>query len=172
MKFTEVEEKLKETMKAKATAVASKQMQGIIDGLTARLNSLKLIKSELIKENQKVYERAEYQMKEEEEILFLNGMAEARKENIEKYSKNGRQDLADAEQQELLILQEFLPKMPTEDEIKVFIAEKIDEHLAAQEEGYKLSMKDMGKIKGLVTAVYPTVNGKIIQQVLMGKING
>jgi hypothetical protein len=33
-------------------------------------------------------------------------------------------------------------------------------------------MRDMGKIKGLVTAVYPTVNGKIIQQVLMGKING
>ena len=69
MKFTEVEEKLKEAMKAKATAVASKQMQSIIDGLTARLNSLKLIKSELIKENQKVYERAEYQMKEEEEKL-------------------------------------------------------------------------------------------------------
>jgi len=171
MKYTEIEEKLKETMKAKATAVANKQMQSIIDGLTARLNSLKLIKSELIKENQKVYERAEYQMTEEQEVLFLNGMAEARKENIKKYSDNGRQELAEAEQQELLILQEFLPKMPTEDEIKVFIAEKIDEHLAAQEDGYKLSMKDMGKIKGLVTATYPTVNGKIIQQVLMGKIN-
>lgn len=172
MKLTEIEERLKETMKAKATAVSNKQMQVIIDGLTARLNSLKLIKSELIKENQKVYACAEYKMTDGEEVLFLNGMAEARKENIKKYSDNGRPELAEAEHQELLVLQEFLPKMPTEDEIKAFIGEKIDEHLAAQEDGYTLSMKDMGKIKGLVTATYPTVNGKIIQQVLIGRING
>jgi uncharacterized protein YqeY len=172
MKLTEIEEKLKETMKAKATAVSNKQMQSIIDGLSARLNSLKLIKSDLIKENQKNYECAAYKMTEEEEILFLNSMAKVREENVEKYSKNDRKDLAEAEKQELLVIQEFLPKIPTEEEIKVFIGEKIDEHLAAQEEGYKLSMKDMGKLKELVTAVYPTVNGKIIQQVLMGKING
>ena len=172
MKFAEIEAKLKETMKAKATAVAGKQIQGIIDGLNARQNSLKLIKSELIKRNQKVYECAEYKMTEEQEILFLNGMAEARKENIKKYSDNGRQDLADADQQELLVIQEFLPKMPTENEIKAFIGEKIDEYLASQDASYKLSMRDMGKIKPLVTATYPTVNGKVIQEVLVSKING
>ena len=169
MKFTEIEAKLKETMKAKATAVASKQIQDIIDSLNARQNSLKLIKSELIKENQRVYECADYKMTEEQEILFLNGMAETRKENVKEYSDNGRKDLADAEQQELLIIQEFLPKMPTEEEIKVFIGEKIDEYLASQDAGYKLSMRDMGKIKPLVTATYPTVNGKIIQEVLISK---
>ena len=170
MKFTEIENKLKETMKAKATAVAAKQMKSIIDGLSARLDSLKLIKSELIKENQKDYACAEYKMTEEQEILFLNGMAEARKENIKKYSDNGRKDLADAEQQELLVIQEFLPKMPTEDEIKTFIGEKIDEYLASQDAGYKLSMKDMGKMKPLVTATYPTVNGKVIQEVLVSRM--
>lgn len=169
MKLTEIENKLKETMKAKAIAVANKQIKTIIDGLSARLDSLKLIKSELIKENQKDYECAEYKMTEEQEILFLNGMAESRKDNVKKYSDNGRKDLADAEQQELLIIQEFLPKMPTEEEIKVFIGEKIDEYLASQEAGYKLSMRDMGKIKPLVTATYPTVNGKIIQEVLVSK---
>jgi hypothetical protein len=169
MKLTEIEERLKETMKAKATAVAAKQMKSIIDGLSARLDSLKLIKSELIKRNQKVYECAEYKMTEEQEILFLNGMAEARKDNVKKYSDNGRQDLADADQQELLVIQEFLPKIPTEEEIKVFIGEKIDEYLASQEAGYKLSMRDMGKIKPLVTATYPTVNGKLIQEVLVSK---
>ncbi len=169
MKLTEIENRLKETMKAKATAVAGKQIQDIIDGLNARQNSLKLIKSDLIKENQRVYECAEYKMTEEQEILFLNQMAETRKENVKKYSDNGRQDLADADQQELLVIQEFLPKMPTENEIKAFIGDKIDEYLASQEAGYKLSMRDMGKIKPLVTATYPTVNGKIIQEVLVSK---
>jgi uncharacterized protein YqeY len=170
MKLTEIENKLKETMKAKATAVANKQIKTVIDGLSARLDSLKLIKSELIKENQKVYQCAEYKMTEAQEVVFLNAMAEARKENIKKYSDNGRQELADAEQQELFIIQEFLPKMPTEEEIKVFIGEKIDEYLASQGADYKLSMKDMGKIKPLVNATYPTVNGKIIQEVLVSKL--
>ena len=169
MKFTEIENKLKEAMKAKASAVVNKEVKPIIDELSARLDSLKLIKSELIKENQKDYECAEYKMTEEQEILFLNGMAEARKENIKKYSDNGRKDLADAEQKELLVIQEFLPKMPTEDEIKAFIGEKIDEYLSTQDGDYKLSMKDMGKIKPLVNATYPTVNGKVIQEVLVSK---
>jgi hypothetical protein len=33
-------------------------------------------------------------------------------------------------------------------------------------------MKDMGKIKPLVTATYPTINGSVIKDVLMTKING
>jgi uncharacterized protein YqeY len=172
MKLTEIENKLKETMKAKATAVANKQMQSTIDGLTARLNSLKLIKSELIKENQKVYERSEYKMTESEEILFLNGMAEKRKQNIKDYGDNGRPELAEAEQQELLILQEFLPNMPSNEELKEFIANKIDEYLSAQKEDYVLSMKDMGKIKPMVNSVYPTVNGGLIKEILIGRING
>jgi hypothetical protein len=59
--------------------------------------------------------------------------------------------------------------MPTENEIKAFIGEKIDEYLASQDADYKLSMRDMGKIKSLVTATYPTVNGKVIQEVLVSK---
>lgn len=169
MKLTEIESKLKETMRAKAIALGEHQIKEVISALDARLNSLKLIKSELIRENQKVYECAEYKMTEEQEILFLNGMAEERKETIKKYSDNGRPDLAEAEHQEFLILQEFLPKMPTEDEIKEFISKTIDTYLTSQGDGYKLSMKDMGKIKPLVNATYPTITGNIIKDVLTSK---
>lgn len=169
MKLTEIEERLKETMRAKATAVGGQQIKSIIAGLDARLNSLKLIKSELIKENQRVYKCAEYKMTEGEEILFLNGMAEARKANIKDYSNHGRLELAEAEQQELLVIEEFLPKMPTEEEIKEFISTTIDEYAASQAEGYALSMRDMGKIKSLVNATYPTITGNVIKDVLTTK---
>ena len=171
MKLTEVENRLKETMKAKVSAIGSGD-KTVLTKLDASILSLKLIKSELLKENQRVYERSEYQMTEEQETLFLNGMAETRKENVKKYSDNGRKDLAEAEQLELDILTDFLPKMPTEEEIKVFIGEKIDEHLAAQEADYKLSMRDMGKIKSLVNATYPTVTGNLIKDVVLSRING
>ena len=171
MKLTEVDNRLKDTMKAKASALRSED-KAVIAKLDASILSLKLIKSELLKENQKVYECAEYKMTEEQEILFLNGMAETRKENVKKYSDNGRKDLAESEQLELDILNDFLPKMPTEEEIKVFIGEKIDEHLAAQGADYKLSMRDMGKIKSLVNATYPTVTGNLIKDVVMSRING
>ena len=169
MKLTEIEERIKETMKAKATAIGGGNIKSIIAGLDARLNSLKLIKSELIRENQKVYECAEYKMTEEQEILFLNGMAEERKETVKKYANNGRPELAEAENQELLIIQEFLPKMPTEEEIKEFISTTIDEYAASQAEGYALSMRDMGKIKSLVNATYPTITGNVIKDVLTSK---
>lgn len=165
MKLIEIEE----TMKAKVTALGGGNIKSIIAGLDARLNSLKLIKSELIRENQKVYECSEYKMTEEQEILFLNGMAEERKETVKKYANNGRPELAEAENQELLIIQEFLPQMPTEEEIKEFISTTIDEYAASQAEGYALSMRDMGKIKSLVNATYPTITGNVIKDVLTSK---
>lgn len=169
MKLTEIEERIKETMKAKATAIGGGNIKSIIAGLDARLNSLKLIKSELIRKNQKDYECAEYKMTEEQEILFLNGMAEERKETVKKYANNGRPELAEAENQELLIIQEFLPKIPNEGEIKEFISKTIDEYAASQAEGYTLSIKDMGKIKSLVNATYPTITGNVIKDVLTSK---
>jgi uncharacterized protein YqeY len=113
-----------------------------------------------------------YHLTVDEEIDILNKMAEKRKDNIKDYSNNGRPELAQAEHNELLVLQEFLPKMPSEEEIKEFISTTIDTYAAEQGSDYALSMKDMGKIKPLVTATYPTVNGSVIKDVLMTKMNG
>jgi uncharacterized protein YqeY len=96
-------------------------------------------------------------------------MAEKRKQNVKDYSRNGRPELAEADYQEQLVIEEFLPKMPSEEEIKEFISKIIDEYVV-NENITQLSMKDMGKIKPLVNATYPTVNGGIIKDVLMSKI--
>lgn len=162
-----VGEKIEEAKKEKIRILGIDKNHPALPTVDARINSLVLIKSEMIRENKN---NNEYHLSNSEEIVLLNSMAEKRKQNIKDYSRNGRPELAEAEQKELEVINEFLPTMPTEDEIKQFISDKIDEYLVSQAEGYKLSMKDMGKIKGIVNATYPTVNGGVIKDVLMSKM--
>ena len=162
-----VGEKIEEAKKEKIRILGMDKNHLALPSVDARINSLVLIKSEMIRENKN---NNEYHLSNSEEIVLLNNMAEKRKQNIKDYSRNGRLELAEAEQKELEVINEFLPTMPSEDEIKQFISDKIDEYLVSQAEGYKLSMKDMGNIKGIVNATYPTVNGGVIKDVLMSKM--
>jgi uncharacterized protein YqeY len=165
--LSSIEKKIEEAKKEKIRILGIDKNHPTLPSVDARINSLVLIKSELIRENKN---NNEYHLSNSEEIVLLNSMAEKRKRNIKDYTRVGRTELIEAEQKELDILNEFLPKMPTEDEIKQFISEKIDEYLVSKEEGYKLSMRDMGEVKKLVNTVYPTVNGGVIKDVLMSRI--
>lgn len=162
-----IEKKITETRENKIQLLNIDKEHPELAKINARLSSLILIKSELIRKNKN---NNEYHLSLNDEIALLNQMAEKRKQNIVDYSRNGREELAEAENQELSVIEEFLPKMPTDDEIKEFIGKIIDDY--AIEQGItSLSMRDMGKIKVLVNDVYPTVNGGIIKDVLMSKIN-
>ena len=163
----EIEGKLTQAKAEKIRLLSIDKNHQDLEALNARIGSLVLIKSELIRENKN---NKEYHLSVDEEISLLNNMAEKRKENVKDYRNNGRPELAEAEQKELEVINEFLPTMPSEGEIKQFISDKIDEYLVSQVEGYKLSMKDMGNIKGIVNATYPTVNGGVIKDVLMSKM--
>jgi uncharacterized protein YqeY len=162
-----VGEKIEDAKKEKIKILNMDKNHLALPSVDARINSLVLIKSELLRENKN---NNEYHLTDAEEIVLLNQMAEKRKQNIKDYTRVNRIELAEAEQKELDIIHEFLPKMPTEDEIKQFISDKIDEYLVSKDGDYKLSMKDMGNIKGIVNATYPTVNGGVIKDVLMSKI--
>ena len=128
-----------------------------------------LIKSELIRENRKHF--MNYELTREAEIDELNKMANAREQNVKDYTRNGRPELAEADAKELALIKEFLPYVPEGKELEEFINSMIDTYLSEQTEGYAPSMKDMGKIKALVNATYPTVNGSVIKDVLMKRIN-
>ena len=162
-----IEGKITEAKKDKIRLLSIDKNHPNIPNLDARINSLVLIKSELIRENKN---NKEYNMTKDDEAILLTKMVEKREDNVKKYSDNGRPELAEADYQELLIIKEFLPKMPTEEEIKEFIAETIDNYIASKEDGYKLSMKDMGQIKPIVNATYPTINGGLIKEILVSKI--
>ncbi|MFK4002312.1 GatB/YqeY domain-containing protein [Qipengyuania sp. NPDC077563] len=84
---------------------------------------------------------------EDDELVtdVLMKMAKQRRESIAMYEEGGRQELADKEQGELVVIEEFLPKQMSEDEMRAAIAQ-IKADTGAD------GMKDMGKVMGELKA--------------------
>ncbi|MGN0919166.1 MAG: GatB/YqeY domain-containing protein [Alphaproteobacteria bacterium] len=80
-------------------------------------------------------------------LSVLQGMIKQRKESIALYTQGNRPELAAAEQKEVDIIQAFLPKQMTPEEMREAIKATIDETGAA-------GMKDMGKVMGLLRSKY------------------
>ena len=78
-------------------------------------------------------------LSENDEIKVLQMLVKQRKESIELYEKGNRPDLANLETTEMEILNNYIPKMMDENEIKNIVKTVIDEVGAT-------SMADMGKI--------------------------
>jgi uncharacterized protein YqeY len=76
-------------------------------------------------------------------LVILDKMLKQRRDSISQYQKANRQDLAEVEQAEILIIQEFMPQQLTEAEISKLISE------AMTETGAK-SVQDMGKVMAIL----------------------
>ena len=78
------------------------------------------------------------------EILrLLQGMVKQRRESIELYRKGNRPELAQQEEEEIAVIESFLPKQMSEEEIAAAAKAAIAEAGAA-------GIKDMGKVMGLL----------------------
>ena len=75
----------------------------------------------------------------EEEIKILQTLVKQRKESIDLYEKGGRPELVAIEKQEINIINSYLPKMMSSDDIKDIVKNVIDSSGAN-------SMSDMGKV--------------------------
>lgn len=83
-------------------------------------------------------------------VATLDKMQKQRRDSISQFEAAGRNDLADIEQQELTVIQEFLPQALTEAELISIIDQAVTDSQAQ-------SMQDMGKVMGLVK---PQVQGR------------
>lgn len=90
-------------------------------------------------------------------ISIMDKMVKQRRESIKQYVDGGRQELADKEQAEIDIIQEFLPQPLTDEEIDTIIAEAITSTGAS-------SMQDMGKVMG-------TIKGQLTGRADMGAVS-
>lgn len=90
-----------------------------------------------------------------EVLATLQKMIKQRQESVELYEKGGRQDLATQEREEIAVISAYLPKQMSEDEMKAAIDAAVAETGAS-------SMKDMGKVVGIL-------RGKYAGQMDMGK---
>jgi len=66
---------------------------------------------------------AKRELTDEETVKLLQDEAKKRRESIAVYRQGERQDLADKEQSELAIIEEYLPKQLSDDELKTIISE-------------------------------------------------
>lgn len=80
-------------------------------------------------------------------LSLLQTMIKQRRESIEMYKQGGRDDLVAHEQAEIDVIQSFLPKQMSADEMQAAIKELIAQTGA-------VGMKDMGKVMGALRAKY------------------
>ena len=86
----------------------------------AALRGLRAIKAEIIKA--KTEPGAGGEINEATEQKFLQKMMKQRRDSLEIFEKQGRQDLAIKEKEEIELIERFLPKQLTEAEIKEVVA--------------------------------------------------
>ena len=82
-------------------------------------------------------------LSESEELKVLQSLAKQRKESIKMFKDGGREDLVEQESKELEIIDKYLPKMMTDEEIKTIVKKSIDE-VGAQ------SLADIGKVMPII----------------------
>ena len=112
------------------------------------LETAKLIKSEL--------SRNKYSEKPLSELEVLQQMAKTRTKTIAIYDKAGRYDLRDKDAKELGLIQEFIPKEPSEQELKEFISELMEHTI--------LTIKDTKDVIAEVQNSFPTAQkGTIVR---------
>ncbi len=80
-------------------------------------------------------------------LSMMQGMIKQRRDSIDMYLKGNRQDLADKEQAEISVIETFLPKQMSEEEVSAAVKAAIASTGAS-------SMKDMGKVMGELKAKY------------------
>ncbi|HEY5773199.1 MAG TPA: GatB/YqeY domain-containing protein [Chitinophagaceae bacterium] len=106
------------------------------------LRSLRAIKAAILLA--KTSEGAGGELKEEDEIKLLQKLVKQRKDSLEIFQQQSRTDLAQKEQEEIEIIEKFLPKQISADELRSEVASIISEVGAS-------SPADMGKVMGAAT---------------------
>ena len=91
--------------------------------------------------DQKIAKRED--LSEAEELKVLQSLAKQHKESITMFRNGGRDDLVEQESKELQIIEQYLPKMMTDDEIKNIVKNAIEE-TGAQ------SLSDIGKVMPII----------------------
>ena len=122
------------------------------------LQALRSIKSLiLLAESEK---GAQETLTEDAEMKILMKAAKQRKESAETYKSNNREELADAELLELEVIERYLPKQMSEEEVTKKLQEIIDRVGAS-------GPQDMGKVMGAATKeLAGKADGKMISQLV------
>ena len=127
----------------------------------ARLSALRMLKAALM--NRDVEKGRPLDDNEARQVV--TSLIKQRKDSIEQFTKGGRQDLADKEAAEILVLESYLPPAADSAVVERAVAEAVAETAAT-------SPKDLGRVMKAVMAKLAgqNVDGKTVNQLVRNKL--
>lgn len=141
--------------------LSSDIIKAMKSGDKIRLETVRTLRALLL---EKEIEKRPNTVTPEEELGALISAAKKRKESIELYEKAGRQDLANKEKSELEIIQQYLPKQITSEEIAAVVKKILNDAGAT-------SLKDFGKVMPLVMKeLKGKADGKLITDIVKNNL--
>lgn len=143
--------------------IVADMTQAMKDKNANRLSTLRMAKAALMNEANK--RGAGYELTDEEITKTLQSLVKQRRDSIEQYTGAGRTELAEKEQAELAVLEEYLPQAASPEEILRAVEDAIGETGAA-------SLKDMGAVMkaALAKLAGKTADGKLVSETVKAKL--
>jgi uncharacterized protein YqeY len=130
-----------------------------------RLSTLRMVKSAL--KNREIEKMAPLDEKETQAVLTT--LIKQRKESVEQFTKGGRQEMADKEAAEIVLIESYLPKAATESEVVAGVKAAIAEMGAP-------TMKEMGTVMKTAMAKFNAANmredGKMVSDIVKKELAG
>ena len=127
----------------------------------ARLSTLRMVKAAV--QNREIEKGGP--LTDEETVKLLQSLVKQRRDSVEQYEKAGRAELAEKERAEIAVIEEYLPRAATREEIERAVSEAVAETGAT-------SMKEMGAVMKAAMARLAGRNadGRTVNEVVRSKL--
>jgi uncharacterized protein len=146
-----IKEQLQDAMKGAAKEKAKARLSTLRLALAAVQNKEKELRKEL---------------SEEEAIQVIAGLIKKGKESIEQFKAGQRADLVAKEEEEITVLQDFLPQQLTPEEVEAEVAKAVEEAGAS-------TPQDMGKVmRILMPRIAGRAEGKVVNELVRKRLSG
>ena len=129
---------------------------------SAKMSTLRMVKAAMM--NRQIEKGSE--LDDEDMQKLLRSLVKQRRDSVEQYEKAGRQELVEKEQAEIDVIETYLPKAASQEEIEQVVAAVIAETGAS-------SIKDMGKVMKAAQAALAGKNadGRVVSEVVKARLN-
>jgi hypothetical protein len=154
-------------------AIGEKLGKDIVTAMKAReqetLTTLRMVKSAL--RNKEIDKREP--LTDGEEQAILTTLLKQRRESVEQFTKGGRPELAAKEQVEIGLIEAYMPKAASEDDLRALVAAAV-EQVTADNGGTKPGPKEMGLVMKVVqqkiAASGVRADGKLVSELVKSEL--
>jgi uncharacterized protein YqeY len=128
----------------------------------ARLSTLRMVKAAV--QNREIDKGAA--LTDEELTKLLQSLVKQRRDSVEQYEKAGRVELAEKERAEIVVIEEYLPRAATREEIERAVEEAVAETGAS-------SLKEMGAVMkaALARLAGHNADGRVVSEIVKSKLS-